>query len=786
MNKKSKVLETDEDKIQKGLQDKQKISDSSGIEKTESEINILHGKLFEAKQKISTASIGINKYELELKNIEEGLEKMSSPLVKKKYQDLGALDSSLSKLVDRSNVTQTLVETNSNKTLQLQEELSTLHGMKIRITQSLAGNQALSTILNANLNGVYGTIASLGKVDERYAVALEVAAGARINSIITDTDITAANCIGILKEKKVGIAMFLPLNKLQTRPQSKELEQLKNLSGVKDLATNLINYDKKFEKAFHHVFGSTLVVDGLPTARKVGVGRVRMVTLDGDMIETSGAMIGGYRKATKGVFEQKDIDLGITQKEGEVAHLKNTVRDLIKQKQKEQEEIQRLSKEKAILETEITKVQHTLKIEDVKQLKNKKSELISFLKESHQNIKLLGKEEQKIAREIELLQEKRKAYDQRKEYAHIESLHEKDKELRETISQTNTQIKNIQNQIASIYKPELEKIEEIINQHIKEIEEFTLEADTLKNALKEKQQMFKEAEKNEKKFREDYKSLFSKRNKVSEQIRNFDSFVSQEDFKQRETEKKLNEVSLQRAKVVAELESLQLEFEPYIGTKLRRNISSEDLRKEISNFEKLLKEMGSVNLKALEIYEIILREFESLMNKKNSLGKEKADVLVLMAEIEGKKKRIFLKTYKQIADNFEKIFTSLSSKGDAYLELGNKDNPLDGGIDIRVRLAGTKFLDLQSLSGGEKTLTALALIFAIQEYEPAPFYLLDEIDAALDKSNSQLLSQLIARHAKSSQVVMISHNDALITEADYIYGVTMQQDGVSKVTSLKL
>jgi len=158
----------------------------------------------------------------------------------------------------------------------------------------------------------------------------------------------------------------------------------------------------------------------------------------------------------------------------------------------------------------------------------------------------------------------------------------------------------------------------------------------------------------------------------------------------------------------------------------------------------------------------------------------------MMVEIEGKKKRVFLKTYRQIADNFQRIFSQLSSKGDAYLDLGDKDNPLAGCIDIKVRLAGTKFLDLQSLSGGEKTLTALALIVAIQEYEPAPFYLLDEVDAALDKTNSQLLSNLVSQYAKSSQVIMITHNDFIITEAEYIYGVSMQENGISKVTSLKL
>ena len=174
------------------------------------------------------------------------------------------------------------------------------------------------------------------------------------------------------------------------------------------------------------------------------------------------------------------------------------------------------------------------------------------------------------------------------------------------------------------------------------------------------------------------------------------------------------------------------------------------------------------------------------MEKTSGLQTEKEDVLSMMAEIEGKKKHLFLKTYKQIAENFKRIFLSLSAKGEAYLDLEDKENPLQAGLDIKVKLAGTKFLDITSLSGGEKTLTALALIFAIQEHKPASFYLLDEVDAALDKTNSQLLAKLVAAYAKQSQCIMISHNDSVITEADQVYGVTMQQNGISKIVSMKL
>ena len=170
---------------------------------------------------------------------------------------------------------------------------------------------------------------------------------------------------------------------------------------------------------------------------------------------------------------------------------------------------------------------------------------------------------------------------------------------------------------------------------------------------------------------------------------------------------------------------------------------------------------------------------------KESLGKEKTDVLTLMNEIESKKKEHFMKTFERANDNFQNIFGTLFTKGKAYLELENPGNPFEEGLSIKVKLAGNRFMDIKSLSGGEKTLTALSFIFAIQEYQPASFYILDEIDAALDKQNSDILSKLIRSYADRAQYVVISHNDAIISEADTLFGVSMK-DGVSKITSLKI
>ena len=215
------------------------------------------------------------------------------------------------------------------------------------------------------------------------------------------------------------------------------------------------------------------------------------------------------------------------------------------------------------------------------------------------------------------------------------------------------------------------------------------------------------------------------------------------------------------------------------------NISIEDLSKEVSKFEIALSQMSAVNMKALEMYDKVHEEFTKLIEKKQSLEKEKIDVLTLMNEIETKKKEHFMETFEKANHNFKEIFASLFTKGSAYLEIDNPEDPFADGLSIKVKLTGNRFMDIKSLSGGEKTMTALSFIFAIQEYSPASFYILDEIDAALDKHNAETLSKLIREYCDRAQYIVISHNDALISEADTLFGVSMQE-GKSKVTSIKI
>ena len=236
---------------------------------------------------------------------------------------------------------------------------------------------------------------------------------------------------------------------------------------------------------------------------------------------------------------------------------------------------------------------------------------------------------------------------------------------------------------------------------------------------------------------------------------------------------------------MAEAEGIEKEFEDFKDAVIKRGLTLEELKSSVKDFEKELQSLGNVNMRALEIFETVEEEYNKIMEKVNVLKQEKDKVLELMNEIESNKKGMFLKAFDVINKYFSEIFSSLSNKGEAYLEIENKEDIFNSGVDVRVRLLGSKFLDLNSLSGGEKTLTALSFIFAIQECEPASFYILDEVDAALDKTNSTLLSQLLAKYSKRAQYIVISHNDTVITEGDAVFGVSMQ-NGISRVFSLKI
>ncbi|MBW2991038.1 chromosome segregation protein SMC [Candidatus Woesearchaeota archaeon] len=788
------------------LEDAQEIDTKiDEIDKKADELQEETHKLREKQQELLREK---DRLELKIQSIDDKIEKVlgiekenkaALEKLKSNKEEFKKKENELNKALDYDSSLANQLGDARSKLLKKQEEESGLKARSASIKESLAGGIAIKKIMElkakGSINGIIGTVSELGQVKDEFAFALEVAAGPRLGSIVVETDATAAKCIKYLKDNKLGIATFLPLNKLKPRPVKDELRKLE-IKGVHGLAIDLITFPEKYRKVFEYVFGSTLVVENIETARKVGVGKERMVTMTGDLSETSGAMQGGFRKRRKGIgFQDKEIGEQLKKLEIEIKDLASVVANLDVKKKNNEVRISDLRKEKAELEAEVIKLEKTLHLDsaDLGASKKEKEKIDAELEGIDKDFEKVRKELIDKNKELtEMKGEKQKLREQLTKLrspallAELNSFEQKKNELKEEISGLQSELRNNESEIKNILGPEGENIQKILKQHDKEKADFLKEKQELEKLIQKQEADLQEKEKQQAEFYAQFRSLFNKRTKLSDEVNQLEGKVLAKDNDIRNHEQKNNEINMENAGVKAELAGLEEEFKQYEGVPLFEDKSEEKIEREIKQFEKMVADIGAVNMKALEIYDKAQSEYEELLKKKDKLGGEREDVLVMINEIDSKKKELFMRTYDVLNDNFKKIFDTLTSKGDASFELENPEDPFAGGMTIKVRIVGKKFMDIRSLSGGEKTLTGLAFIFSVQEYAPASFYVLDEVDAALDKHNSEKFAKLIRSYCKEAQYLIISHNDAVISEADNLYGISMNKDSVSKVTSLKI
>jgi len=684
------------------------------------------------------------------------------------------------------------------KLLGLHEELSKLKARSVGIKEEIAGNTALKEILKQknSIDSIYGTVSELGQVDAKYSLALEIAAGNRIKCVVVEDDAVAAKCIKFLKDRKLGVVTFLPLNKIKPAPKDDNIKEILKSNGVHGLAIDLVTYDSKFKNVFSYVFGNAIVVDSIDVARRIGIGRAKMATLDGDMAELSGAMQGGYRdtKARIG-FMEKEVVESIDRMEKDISDNDSLIHGLERKRLEAEERISSLRTEKANLEADIIKLEKLLHLEegDLDATKKQKKEL-------EIEDERVGKELEKLQQSItgynkELTDAKTKKQDLREKItkirnprllAELNAFEEKRSELREKLMKQKLDSENFDSQLKNMLYIEKENITRIIKQHDKEDDDFRKELKDIEHEIGKQESVLKEKEKLEKEFYKQFKDLFAERTRISDEVDEKEDRIEKLNEGIRKEEIELNTINLRNAEFKAEHAGMEKEFEQYRGVKVDMEKSDEKIEREIKQFERYVEELGAVNMKALEIYDSVQKEYEKLLQRKEKLKLEKEDVLVMMNEIDAKKKELFMQTFNVVNDHFKKFFTALSIKGEASLALENRENPFDAGLLIKVRITGSKFLDIRGLSGGEKTLTALAFIFSIQEHDPASFIIMDEVDAALDKRNSQKLAELIRKYTDRAQYVVISHNDGIISEADILYGVSMNEHGMSNIVSLKI
>jgi chromosome segregation protein len=790
---------------------KHKLGEDSGfeskIEELDKQADDIQKTVQTLREKQQDFIRGKDKCEFQLQTIDQQIEKVLElekehkneiDLLKKKKSQFKKLTLELNGMLNADSAHANKLADARKEAFKLNEKIEKLQIKNASIKESISANIAVKKVLeNKNkLGQIYGTIAELGTADKKFSMALEIAAAKRIQSIVVEDDKTAAKCIKFLKDGKLGVASFLPLNKIKPAKQDNELSKLAKQKGVHGFAIDLIEFDPRFKNAFSHVFGNTLVVDNMETARKIGIGRARMVSLDGDLAESSGAMIGGFRHKKEGSFKQKDLSGDISELKKELKKAQKLVEDLEKARSENEKKIYATRELKANLEGDIIKTEKSLHLDssDLQANEAYKKELQESMEKLNKDI---AKVEDDIAEETEKLTqlkvEKQKLRVEMNELrnprllAELNTFEQKKKEFSEEVIKIDADLKNMANQEKDIVGRDKENTDKILKELEKEASTFKDEIKALNNEIKGQSAELKVKETEQNTFFSQFKSLFEQRTKLSDEITEQENKILGLQEGSRKEELTINTFSIEEAKVKAELAGMNAEFAQYEGVELDMEKSEEKLKKEISDFEKLMANIGNVNLRALEIYETVEKEYTVLIDKKNSLVGEKDDVMRMMEEIESSKKDLFMGALEVVNKNFVDIFTALSTKGEAFLELENPESPFEEGLRIKVKLTGKKFMDIRSLSGGEKTLTALAFLFAIQEHEPASFYILDEVDAALDKANSQKLADLIRDYCNKAQYVVISHNDAVISEADALYGVSMQTDaGLSNVVSLDI
>jgi len=639
------------------------------------------------------------------------------------------------------------------------------------------------------LRGIYGTISELGNVDDKYALAIEVAAGNRLMSIVCEDDEAAARAIEFLKRNKLGRAIFLPLNKmLRGRPRGKAILASRDPHAI-GFAMDLIKFDPKFEAAFWYVFGDTIIVDDLDNARRL-MGGVRLVTLDGQLIEASGAMVGGSverrKKVSMGNLDEIGRKLRDAREEKEnIERRLNAVRD----------ELDRLIEEIRNIKAQDNSAQVSVWIEEKKKNQEKLKEIkkqIEKLEEEKRSYEELRdsvrREAEKIKSKIEELEKEDAEIRERMNRVIPEKLSNEIKELRSRVDALRLELQNIEKEIVRV-EGEIKSLEEKRNGIIDEIKNARDEIERMKKEIEIAEKAMNEIMLERRKLEEVVKR---EEEKIKDLVEERDKLVKSKENVMEEISKKEGDIKVKESlkiHILAKLneeqrkyEDAKREYESY-GIEVKDVEPISVLKNKLNNVETEMMSMGPVNMRSIEEYDEEKKRYEKLRDEYKNLEKEKKNLLNLVKELNSKKKDGLMKVYHAINENFKKIYKEISNGGEAEILLENMEDPFKGGLIIRVKPVGKKFVRLESLSGGEKSLTALAFIFAIQQYDPSPFYVLDEVDMFLDGVNAEMVGRIIKRNSRTAQFIVISLRKATLKFADYVIGVTQQGDGLSRVFS---
>ncbi|WP_336136152.1 chromosome segregation protein SMC [Natronomonas amylolytica] len=651
--------------------------------------------------------------------------------------------------------------------------------------------RAVTTILNAEMDGVHGTVGQLGSVAPDYTTACETAAGGRLANVVVDDDGVGQDCIEYLKSRNAGRATFLPMTEMNGR----SLPSAPDMPGVVDFAYNLIDFDPTYADIFSYVVGDTLVVEDMETARDL-MGEFRLVTLDGDLVEKSGAMTGGsksgsrysFTKSGKGQLER--VAEQITDLEDEKQSIRSDIRDVeerlddardrqtdaAEQVRDIESDIESVESEREDVEARIERLQ-----DELADIEGEREDVAEQMEELEADLEAKNEEIDAVQEDIDELEAELQA-------SEIPELTSKAEEIREEIADLEDRIDDLDGDLNELQleKQYAEEAIEDLHDDIEEAQNKKAEAEERVVELEEGTEA-KEAELEEKEaevaeLEEELSDLKADREELKNELGDAKEARDEQKEQVSRVESKLEDLRDQRDRLEWEVDELASQVEDYDPEEIPDH---DTVQTEIQRLEAEMEALEPVNMLAIDEYDEVQDDLEDLEAKRDTLVDEANEIRDRIDQYEARKKETFMDAYEGINEQFEDIFSRLSG-GSGELVLEDPQDPFEGGLTMKAQPRDKPVQRLDAMSGGEKSLTALAFIFAIQRYNPAPFYALDEVDAFLDAANAEMVGEMVEELAGDAQFVVVSHRSALLERSERAIGVMMQDDNVSAVTGIDL
>ena len=656
--------------------------------------------------------------------------------------------------------------------------------------------------------GVYGVLANLIQVDKKYEIAIEMSLGGAIQNIVTASEDEAKKLVNYLRENNLGRASFLPITSVRGTRLSGV--NTKRINGIIGLASDLIKYDKKYDGIILSLLGKTVIVEDIDSAvalAKQNGYKFRIVTLKGDIINPSGAISGGSTsnktvsilgrgKEIKSLEEElKFIKEKIARVEKEKSEYENSISEILEEFNIKQKESQELEITYATEKQKIDNIElEILKLDS--KLAKLRTDLDSCVKEKELNLN-----------NQESLKEKVSDIDKQNETLNIEieEFTNLNKDNQKYIDDLNFDITNLKISVSSFDESEvsineiMERINADIKNNISSIEnkknlrEKNLqETKELENKIEEIKNKILKLEEEIDGSKEKVEKLKNDRINKNEKLLIIESDIENQNEKIEDIKNQISKLDLKKSKIELELNQVinkmweEYELTPNNVENIEKAKNPSEVQKKVNSIRNEIKELGSVNIDAIKEYKEIKERYDFMSEQRLDLENSSNKLRKVINEMTETMKKQFAEQFKIINKNFGEVFAELFGGGKAELILSDKENILESGIEINVQPPGKKLQNMMLLSGGERAFTAIALLFAILKINPAPFCVLDEIEAALDDVNVYRFAEYLKKFSENSQFLVITHRKGTMEAADTVYGITMEEKGISKLLSMKL